>query len=156
MNTTRRNFIKASALAAFFAGTDLFASTASAAENSAALGELQTEISGDRLFYLTAEDFKKYIGAQFSLIGEKDVVNAELSSVAQSVKPPGIARSLNKASSRKLTKETFTLSFRVPSGGFSQATYQVWHPNLGQFDLFLVPSGKGHDQILVHAVINRI
>lgn len=155
MNTTRRNFIKASALATLFTGTGLFKSVAFASENSP-LGELPNEVFGDRLFYLTSEDFKKHIGGQFSFMGDKEVITAELSGVTQSVKPIRIARQSNGSSTRKLTKETFTLSFRVSSGDFPQATYQVWNPNLGQFDLFLVPSGKGHDQILVHAVINRI
>ena len=156
MNTTRRNFIRTSAFAAFFAGTGLFSSLASASENSVASGGLPDDALGDRLFYLTSEDFKKYIGGQFSLIHEKEVTTAQLLDVTQTIRPIKIARNLSGASRRKLTKETFTLSFQVLNGDFSQATYQVWHPNLGQFDLFLVPSSTQGEQILISAVINRI
>lgn len=156
MNTTRRNFIKSSAFAAFFAGTGLFSSLASASENSVAPGELPDDVLRDRLFYLTSEDFKKYIGAQFSLIRENDVSTAQLLGVTQTIRPVRIARNPSGESRRKLMRETFTLSFRVLNGDFSQATYQVWHPNLGQFDLFLVPGSKQGEQIFINAVINRI
>lgn len=153
MNTTRRNFIKASAVAAIFAGTDLFASLASAAEFS---GGMPNGTSADRLLYLTSEDFKKHIGAQFSLIGEKEVIAARLLDVTHTVKPIKVAQYLTGRSRQKLLKETFTLSFQVSTDDFSQETFQVWHPNLGQFDLFLVPGAKEREQVLIHAVINRI
>ena len=156
MNTTRRNFIRASAFAALFTGTGLFSSLVSASENSVAPGNLPDEVLGDRLFYLTSEDFKKYIGAQFSLINENEAITAQLSGIAQTIRPTKIAQNLSGGSRRKLTKETFTLSFRALTGDFSQATYQVWHPNLGHFDLFLVPGSKQGDQIVINAVINRI
>jgi hypothetical protein len=156
MNTTRRNFIRASAFAAFFAGTGLFSSLASASENSVAPGELPNDALGNRLFYLTSEDFKKYIGAQFSLTRENDVTTAQLMGVTQTIRPNKIAQNLSGGSRRKLMRETFTLSFQSLNGDFSQATYQIWHPNLGQFDLFLVPGSKQGEQISINAVINRI
>lgn len=155
MKTTRRNFIKASVFAAVFAGNGL-ASRVFAAQPSAVSDELPREVLADRLFYLTSEDFKRQIGAPFSLIREKEVFAAELSSVTQTVRPPKIAQHLYGGSRRKLTKETFTLSFRSATEDFSQGTYQVWHPALGQFDLFLVPGTGEAGQVLVHAVINRI
>jgi hypothetical protein len=156
MNTTRRNFIKSSAFAAFFAGTGLFSSLASASENSVAQGELSNDVLGDRLSYLTSEDFKKHIGTQFSLIREEEVITAQLLGITQTIRPIKIAQHLSGGSRRKLTRETFTLSFQTLTDDFSQATYQVWHPNLGQFDLFLVPGSKQGDQIFINAVINRI
>ena len=151
MNTTRRNFIKASAFVAVFAAADLFKSPVHAASS-----DLPSELLADPLFYLTANDFKKHIGAQFSLIQENGVMSAELSSVVQIVKPPKMAQNQRGGARRKLTKETFTLSFRASDGNFSQTTYQVWHPSLGQFDLFLVPNVNDGNQTLLHAVINRI
>lgn len=157
MNTTRRNFIKATAIAAVFAGTDLFTSLVSAAETSHdALAQIPGEILADPFYFLTAEDFKKRIGANFSLIRGNGVTTAQLYKVTQSVTPTGNTQNSAPASTRTVTKETFTLTFRVPAGDFSQTTYKLWHPNLGQFNLFLVPGAKASGMILLHAVINRI
>ncbi len=156
MNTTRRNFIKASVFAAVFAGNGLSASPSFAAKFPVGLDELPNEVFSDHFLYLTSEDFKKQIGARFSLIREKEIFAAELLSVKQTLRPTKIAQHLYGGSRRKLTKETFTLSFQAAASDFSQGTYQVWHPTLGQFDLFLVPGASEGDQTTVHAVINRI
>lgn len=156
MNTTRRNFIKATAIAALFAGTDLFASLVSAAETSHdPLAQIPGEILADPFYFLTAEDFKKRIGANFSLIRGNSVTTVQLYKVTQSVRPTGNTQN-SAASPRTVTKEAFTLTFRAPAGNFSQTTYKLWHPNFGQFDLFLVPGAKVSGMILLHAVINRI
>ena len=156
MNTTRRNFIKATAIAAVFAGTDLFASLVSAAETSHdPLAQTPGEILADPFYFLTAEDFKKRIGANFSLIRGNSATTVQLYKVTQSVRPTGNTQN-SAASTRTVTKETFTLTFRAPAGDFSQATYKLWHPNFGQFNLFLVPGAKASGMILLHAVINRI
>lgn len=156
MNTTRRNFIKATAIAAVFAGTDLFASLVSAAETSHdPLAQIPSEILADPSYFLTAEDFKKRIGANFSLIRGNGATTAQLYKVTQSVRPTENTQNTS-ASAQTVTKETFTLTFRAPAGNFPQATYKLWHPNFGQFNLFLVPGAKASGMILLHAVINRI
>lgn len=153
MKTTRRNFIKASVIAAVFAGSDL---VASATGNSSAFGNLPDETLSDRLFSLTSEDFKKHIGGQFTLIRDKKVISAQLAEVVQTVRPIKIAQHLSGGSRRKLVRETFTLSFQTPDSDFSQETYRVWNPSLGQFDLFLVPGKNEGEQVFIHAVINRV
>ena len=157
MNTTRRNFIKAGAFVAVFAGTDLFASLVSAAETSDDLfAPIPSGILADPFYFLTAEDFKKRIGANFSLIRGNGTTTAQLYNVTQSVRPTGNTQNSAATSPRTVTKETFTLTFQAPAGNFSQTTYKLWHPNLGQFNLFLVPGAKVSGMMLLHAVINRI
>lgn len=155
MKTTRRNFIKAAAIAALFAGTDMFASLGSAAETNDPFAPIPSETLADPFYFLTAEDFKKRIGANFSLIRGNGATTAQLYKVTQSVRPTGNTQN-SAASTRTVTKETFTLTFRAPAENFPQTIYKLWHPNFGQFNLFLVPGAKASGMILLHAVINRI
>lgn len=156
MKTTRRNFIKAAAIAALFAGTDMFASLGSAAETNDPFAQIPSETLADPFYFLTAEDFKKLIEANFSIIAGNSVTTAQLLKVTQTVRPTASTQSSATTAPRTVTKETFTLTFRSVSGNFSQVTYRLWHPNLGQFNLFLVPGTKVGGKTTLNAVINRI
>ena len=81
---------------------------------------------------------------------------AVLSNVAKAQKPIEAVGRFGNAFRRKTTAENFMLSFRLPASDFSQSTYRLSHPNLGQFDLFLVPGVGESNENLLHAVINRI
>jgi hypothetical protein len=53
-------------------------------------------------------------------------------------------------------RECFSLLFEVAkSEPVAQGTYQVSHPTLGGFSLFLVPVGPSPDGVLLEAVVNR-
>ena len=79
---------------------------------------------------------------------ESAVVTAVLTAVKSSV----VSRN---QTTRNRGAECFTLSFKLPSDAL-QATYTVFHPQLGTFNLFLVPGKSDQADSLLHAVINRI
>ncbi|HSK72349.1 MAG TPA: hypothetical protein VK892_11670 [Pyrinomonadaceae bacterium] len=154
MKITRRRFILLGS-AAVIAGNNLLTPFAAEAQKTSGFsGALPAKNFSDPLSYLTAEDFKKYVGTEFLLITENGKTSAKLSNLTQTKKPAKTARPADKASSGKAVAETFTLSFRAVKSGFSQNTFRVWHSGIGEFDLFLVPDSKG--AFLLHAVINRI
>lgn len=152
MNISRRNFIKLGGAAAFVGTNLLMPVLANGQKTSGSLSVLPMEALADPFFYLTAEDFKKYVGAEFLLFTETGAIPAVLSDVTQ-VKAAKSARRAARKSSQPVA-ETFSLSFNLPTEGFQQATYRLQHPNLGEFDLFLVPEASS--KFLLHAVINRI
>ena len=152
MNISRRNFIKLGSAAAFVGTNFLVPVSALGQKTDGGLGALSPEALADPFFYLTAADFKKYAGTEFLLFTETGAIAAVLSNVTQ-VKAAKSARRVSKNSSQPVA-ETFSLSFNLPTEGFTQATYRLQHPNLGEFDLFLVPEARS--KFLLHAVINRI
>jgi hypothetical protein len=157
MNTSRRNFIKTGTLAAVFAGTNLFTvGFCSAQEKSAASGELPEKVFGDPLLHLTAANFREYVGTEFSVLTDVGGAVAVLSNVTETQQSVEPVRRFGDAFRRRTRAENFVLSFRVSASDFSQATYRLRHPNLGQFDLFLVPGSSENNENLLHAVINRI
>lgn len=157
MNKSRRNFIKIGSSAAVFAGTNLLTSVfSSAQEKSAASREFSSQVLGDPLFGLTSENFKKYVGAEFILITDRQTVSATLSNVTQVTMPIKSKQTFKQAIVGNMIAENFMLSFQLSAKNFPQATYQFWHPNLGQFPLFLVPGERKKGQTFLHAVINRI
>jgi hypothetical protein len=53
--------------------------------------------------------------------------------------------------------ENFSLVFRGPLDGFlQQNTYQLEHPELGAFDLFIVPIRQDTEGFYYEAVFNRL
>jgi hypothetical protein len=152
MKISRRNFIKLGSAAAFVGTNFLMPVSAPGQKTDGGLGALSPEALADPFFYLTAADFKKYAGTEFLLFTETGAIAAVLLDVTQ-VQAAKSARRLSKNPSQPVA-ETFSLSFNLPTEGYTQATYRLQHPNLGEFDLFLVPEGRS--KFLLHAVINRI
>ncbi len=53
--------------------------------------------------------------------------------------------------------ELFALYFRGPATEFiGQGTHPLAHPELGDFDLFLVPVGRDGDEIVYEAAFHRL
>ena len=152
MNISRRNFIKLGSAAAFVGTNFLMPVSAPGQKTDGGFGALSPEALADPFFYLTAEDFKKYAGTEFLLFTETGAIAAVLSDVTQ-IKAAKSASRAGRKSSQPVA-ETFSLSFNLPTEGFTQATYRLQHPNLGEFDLFLVPEASS--KFLLYAVINRI
>lgn len=146
MKFSRRHFIKlGGATAATIFG---FGSFTFGQKKSVTAGDFPAEMFADPLYGHGADDFRKYLGTDFTLMTEGAMISAALVAVNSSV----IRRNKNN---RNIKAECFTLSFRLPSDA-PQATYTVFHPNLGNFDLFLVPGKSDKAESLLHAVINRI
>lgn len=51
--------------------------------------------------------------------------------------------------------ETFSVLLTGPPQPIAQATYPMYHPALGGFELFVVPVGRDADGIQYEAVLNR-
>ena len=146
MKFSRRNFIKlggASMVAVLGCGGAAFGR-----KKSFFAGNFPSETAADRLFGYSANDFRKYLGTKFSLKNGSAAFTVVLAAVKSSVIPANTAN-------QNIGAECFTLSFDLPSNA-PQATYTVFHPNLGTFDLFLVPGKTNESRSLLHAVINRI
>lgn len=146
MKFSRRHFITLGGATA--AGILGFGSFAVGQKKFFFADDLPAEMLADPLFGYTANDFRQYLGTEFSLMTESGAVTAVLTSVKSSV----VSR--NKTARNKKA-ECFTLSFDLPSDA-PQATYTVFHPRLGTFDLFLVPGRSNTAESRLHAVVNRI
>jgi hypothetical protein len=149
MKISRRNFIRLGGAAAFVGAN--FLTPVGAAATVATAAEQKT--GGDALSYLTAADFKKYVGTKFSLTtAAGGTFAAVLTSVAQVRKTEGAVKE-NLRGGRPVA-EAFTLSFKLSKRAAPQATYRLRHSGLGAFDLFLVPEADAENSLC--AVINRI
>lgn len=146
MKFSRRHFIKLGGATA--AGIFGFGSFTFGQKISVSANDLPAEMFADPLYGHGADDFRKYLGTEFSLLTEGEMITAVLADVKSSV----VRRNHNFRNRRA---ECFTLSFNLPSD-MPQATYTIFHPNLGNFDLFLVPGKSDEADSLLHAVINRI
>lgn len=154
MNISRRNFVKLGSAACVFAVSGALKSVSAAPDKGGSLFALPAETFADPLFQLTSEEFKKYIGGEFILLTKIGALSAILSDLTQTVKPIQTARRAVRNAVYKAPAETFTLAFRVSGENFVQKTYRVWHPKMGEFDLFLVPHAAAETMLV--AVINRI
>lgn len=141
MNSTRRDFIKLSGAAA--AGI-LGLSSLGFGQNKS----FSDAGFADSLFYHNAENFREFIGTEFTLFNENETSAAVLTAVKD------FAGGKQKTSRNK-NASCFTLSFEVETEK-PQATYTVFQRRLGTFDLFLVPGKSEKGTHLLHAVFNRI
>src|SRR5215204_3975407 len=123
MNISRRNFIKLGSAAALVGTNILIPVIAKGRKTDGSLGVLSAEALADPFFRLTGADFKKYVGTKFLLFTETGAIAAVLSDVTQ-VKAAKFASREGKKSSQPVA-ETFSLSFNLPTEGFTQATYRL-------------------------------
>ena len=154
MTISRRKFIKiGSVSAALLAGTSLGINAAVFGQANGSDGfNLPPEIYGDSLFSYQAETFKKLIGSEFSLQTEEFAETVVLTELTENLPVSG-----KKLRGKYIeSKENFMLSFRVSSAEAKQANYTMFHPELGKFDLLLVPAQNKKGEMLLNAVINRL
>lgn len=94
-------------------------------------------------------DFQRLLATDFTIYTEEFAFTAVLQEV----------RASNFTSARS-TGECFSLEFHangVPSTSqFLQRTYTLYHPEIGKFELFLVPAQGEKEGLSLIAVINRI
>jgi len=146
MKFSRRNFIKqggATMVGILGCGGVVFGR-----KKSFFADNFPSEMAADRLFDYSANDFRKHLGTKFSLKTGSAAFTVVLAAVKSSVISANIAN-------QNIRAECFTLSFDLPSKA-PQATYTVFHPNLGTFDLFLVPGKNNKAGALLHAIVNRV
>ena len=142
MNFSRRDFFKLGGTAA--AGIIL------GSERFAFAGEERTV---DLLSLQNANAFKNLIGSEFFLVTAAIATPAVLTEV---VNLPVSTPKSDQRKSRRKKAECFSLSFQIPLTEVPQATYAISHPQMGQFDLFMVPGRSEFGESLLHAIINRI
>lgn len=154
MSISRRNFIKIGGVsAALIAGTGLGIEAAVFGKTGDTDSlNLPPEVYGDPLFSYHADTFRKLVGSEFNLQTKNFAATAVLTAIKE-----------NSFVSRRTLKgktiqpaENFMLLFRVSSPELEQATYTMFHPELGTFNLLLVPSKNDKGENLLKAVINRL
>ncbi len=129
MKFTRRNFVK-------FGGAAVFA----------ALGFSDTIFAKTRndsvLANQTAESFRQLIGTEFYIWCDDFSTSAKLGRIQDFPKQ---------------TKggESFSMFFETSLKRAEQATYNVFHPSLGNFELLLT-EGRSENRCLLVATVNRI
>lgn len=133
MKYTRRDFIKFGGLAIGFL------------PGLAGYGFGRTALTPDTLSLQDSDSFQKLIGSQFTFYRENSATAATLTEVKT-----------DRPARKKDQGECFSLVFELSADDFRQATYQVFHLSLGEFELFSVPGTSGKGTPLLIAVINRI
>ncbi len=88
------------------------------------------------------ESFRALVGTDFYIASEK---------VTTTIKLTNIKESPHKTKNG----ESFTMEFKVPQNYAKEDTYHVWHPQMGNFDLFMTAGKTGKRKVLI-AVINRL
>lgn len=137
MSISRRIFIKTASIAAIAAATIGKSTLAALAQGGAT----------DPLANYTQATFAQYINSIFRLHGARTV----------DVKLERVEDTLPATVSRTGGRESFVLHFRGGDVLLPQDTYAVEHAALGNFSLFLVPSGADENGAQGYvATINRL
>jgi hypothetical protein len=91
----------------------------------------------------TASTFEPLVGETFHMHVEGDPVPVDLVLTDATELPMASARP---------GRAPFSVVFRGPAAIYPQRTYQLEHPRLGPFELFLVPIGTDADGVRYEAV----
>jgi hypothetical protein len=146
MSVSRRKFLKAGTLVALTAAIPLNVFGQNRKERDGNPVD-QLAAQTDPLQHYNKSAFTSYLNSVFQLYTGYSIVEVTLTEV-KDLLPPG-ARAANGT-------ECFSLLFRGGTVALRQNTYQITHPSLGRFQLFLVPGGPDDTgaQSFV-AIINR-
>ncbi len=155
MTISRRNFIKiGSVSAALIAGGCVGLENSVFGQVKNIYGRvLPAEVYDDALLSYHADTFRRLVGSEFSLFTEDFAATAVLSEVRDSV---FAARRKIRSLRKTVSSKDFTLLFEIQDDTAKQATYTIIHPNLGQFELLLVPGQSQTGGFMMSAVINRL
>lgn len=140
MSVSRRRFLRSGALGGLAAGLML-------KSNSLVFGHDDQSVAQAAGFNYSRADFEPHVGNIFRLRQGKQTLDLTLVSLTdyQSSRRSRTAKTQNT--------ECFVLAFRVPKHFSGSWTYQLEHPKLGKFDLFMTRNG---DPDQMTAVVNRI
>lgn len=98
-------------------------------------------LPGVRLMLLSSSTFRDCLSTAFTVIGP----DIELELVAHDPGKPSTA------------VEQFSLLFHGPDHPLlSQGTYQFEHPQMGAFEMFIVPIGREPGRLIYEAVFSRL
>jgi hypothetical protein len=128
MNFTRRDFLKLSGLA----------SVAWFGFSGSVFAKSQNDVLDDQ----TADTFRQLIGSEFYIYNDNISTNVTLIEVKDF---PSVTKK----------GECFLLVFKTPLEETEQATYTLFHPTLGNFELMMTKGKIKKNSVLV-ATINRI
>ena len=161
MRVPRRKFLKTSLLSAVSAGLALSAARDVVAQKQPPpiirfldpIVDLPVEVQIDPVSSFKAETFKPYVGGIFTAPnahGEK--IELKLLNV-ETFKPTNSHRSMKS----DVKTESFSLTFHAAEelSPFT-SIYEINHPSLGEFHLFLTNRKTNSGQLLYDAVINHI
>jgi hypothetical protein len=127
MNFSRRDFVKMSGIAAL---------------TSIGLTSSVFSKSADALEFQTSRTFSQLIDSDFYISGNDVLTTAKLIDVKDF---PNISSN----------GECFSMEFETPLKYPKEDTYQVFHPDLGNFELFMNEGKNGEKRVLL-ATINRL
>ena len=140
MLISRRNFFRISVLPAI----------ASLAPNAATFGQTD-KVSARRSKIFGFRDFRNQIGTTFNLSDGIIASQAVLTEVKNTERS-----SENQPDAELTDSKCFSLTFQLLNTfPVNQATYDVTHAEMGQFQLFMVPGELSRNQPLLVAIINR-
>ena len=141
MSVSRRRFLRSGALGGLAAGLML-------KSNSLAFGQDSNQpVEHAAGFNYSRANFEPHVGSTFRLRQGKQMLNLTLVNLTD-YQPSRTART-----SRAKSTESFILAFRAPRNLSRSSMYQLEHPKLGTFDLFISRNG---DRDNMTAVVNRI
>ena len=142
MSVSRRRFLRSGALGGLAAGLML-------KSNSFAFGhDANQSVDHAAGFNYSRANFEPHVGSSFRLRQGKQTLDLTLVNLTDYQEPSRTARI-----SRAKNTESFVLAFRAPKNLSHASTYQLEHPKLGKFDLFMTRNG---DRDKMTAVVNRI
>ena len=128
MNFSRRSFVKLGGAAA----------VASFGFSGLAFGQTKDDV----LTKMTSGSFQRLTGSKFYITGNNISAPATLINVKDFPNKPDKG-------------ESYSLEFQVSVRNLREGIYQVWHPELGNFDLFMTGGKSGKRSFLI-ATITRI
>lgn len=142
MKYTRRDFIKIGGFAGF--GVGLLSALSPNVHGQNLISPIG-QVFEDTLSFYNSATFENLVGSEFVIYTKNSAFSAVLNNV-----------NADSSLKNKNGGECFTLIFELSAENFSQNTYEMFHPSVGTFELFLVPGKSPKGATLGIAVINRI
>ena len=150
MTTARRTFLR-DAFRSAFAASLLLASARAGLGHTSTSQDIPVEAQRDPVFLFTAATFANYVGDIFI------TPNARGESIELRLDHVEKHEVQNRLTSRAQPTESFSLKFKA-SAELTRLTsiYEISHPRLGKFDLFLTRLKNKSDELIYEAVINHV
>ncbi|HYA98181.1 MAG TPA: hypothetical protein VEH49_08810 [Methylomirabilota bacterium] len=104
----------------------------------------------------TAETFFPLVNSSFSVLQDAGVSTYLTLLQVTPMPAPAPGTLLRNATQPPPQLDTFSLQFLGTGGVLSQGTYEVRHPALGQFPMFVVPSNSGSGRETYTAIFNHV
>ena len=150
MTMLRRTFLRDVCTSAFAAGV-LFASARAGLAQTGTRNDVPAEAQRDPVFLFTAATFTPYVGDIF------ESHNARGESIALRLDQVKKHEPKNRLTSKAQATESFSLIFKASSElPPLTSIYEISHPRLGNFDLFLTRVKTENDGLFYEAVINHL